>query len=348
MAMHAMTSVALHGSSARACFGRKGKCHLTQPAMPIRGAGVVRFGRQRTAAAVLKRGPVKVCAIATPPTVPATNGNGAAVGAPAPAPAPPLALPPPAVFKAIVGASKAKAAYPLMKTLVLSFSAGALIGIGALLCTHVGGSSPALAAANPGLCDFLKGAVGLPVGLALVVLTGAELFTGNVMVMLAGYLNKTVTAGQAVKNWLVSYMGNFVGSLFLAYLSFCACTMAAPPFSTAAVKIATGKATLPFGVAFAKGILCNWLVCLAVWCAMASNTIMGKLGAIWFPISTFICLGFEHSVANMFIIPQGMLAGASITWSQFIFGNLVPVTLGNIVGAAIFVVGIHHIAYAEK
>ena len=105
----------------------------------------------------------------------------------------------------------------------------------------MGGSSPALAAANPGLCDFLKGAVGLPVGLSLVVLTGGELFTGNVFVMLAGYLNKAVTAGQGLKNWVASYSANFAGSLFLAWLSFCACTMATPPFSTAAVKLATGK-----------------------------------------------------------------------------------------------------------
>jgi hypothetical protein len=108
------------------------------------------------------------------------------------------ALPPPAVFNACVNTAKAKAGYPLLKTLTLGFTAGALIGIGALLMSHVGGGSPQLAASNPGLCNFLKGAVGLPTGLALVVLTGAELFTGNVMVMISGLLKVRANSRPAV------------------------------------------------------------------------------------------------------------------------------------------------------
>jgi formate/nitrite transporter len=258
------------------------------------------------------------------------------------------ALPPPAVFNACVNTAKAKAGYPLLKTLTLGFTAGALIGIGALLMSHVGGGSPQLAASNPGLCNFLKGAVGLPTGLALVVLTGAELFTGNVMVMISGLLKGAVEMKDLVKNWVASYSANFAGSLFLAWLSFHAKTMAPPAMHAAAVGIATMKVSLPWTVAFSKAILCNWLVCLGVWGAMSSQSTGGKLLAIWLPISAFITLGFEHSVANMFLIPQGMLAGAKITWSQFIVNNLIPVTLGNIVGGAIFVAGVHYIAYGQS
>lgn len=264
---------------------------------------------------------------------------------PAPAPPPPAHLAPPAVFAAACATAAAKASYPLGKTLALGFTAGALIGFGALLTTCVGGASPALAAANPGLCSFLKGAVGLPVGLFMVVVTGAELYTGNVFVMLSGLLNGKVGAGDLAKNWAASWTANLVGSLFLAWLAFAAKTALAGSAATAAVGIATAKATLPFGVAVARGILCNWLVCLGVWGAMSSNSTMGKAIAIWLPISTFITLGFEHSVANMFLIPHGMLYGADISVSQFLLGNILPVTLGNTIGAALFVAGVHHLAY---
>jgi formate/nitrite transporter len=102
-----------------------------------------------------------------------------------------------------------------------------------------------------------------------------------------------------------------------------------------------------FGTLFAKGILCNWLVCLAVWMAMASNTITGKLMGLFIPISTFVALGFEHSVANMFLISQGMLARADITIKQFLLGNMLPVTLGNIVGSAVFVAFAHYYVYGR-
>ena len=118
--------------------------------------------------------------------------------------------------------------------------------------------------------------------------------------------------------------------------------------SAAAVGIATAKASLPFVAAFTKGVLCNWLVCLAVWGTMATTSVAGKILAIFWPITMFVALGFEHSVANMFLIPHGMLLGANVSWAQMMTGNIIPVTLGNIVGAAVFVAGVHWLAYGKK
>jgi formate/nitrite transporter len=233
-------------------------------------------------------------------------------------------------------------------TLALGFSAGALIGIGALLMSCIGAASPALASANPGLCNFLKGAVGLPAGLTLVILTGAELFTGNVMVMLSGLLTKKVEMAALIRNWTLSYAGNFIGSVVMAWLAFSANTAAAPAAANAVVGIATMKASLPFGVAFFKGVLCNWLVCLAVWGTMASTSVAGKILAIFWPISTFVALGFEHSIANMFLIPHGMLMGANVSVAQMMMNNIIPVTLGNMFAAAVFVAGLHYYAYGKK
>ncbi|OUS43414.1 Nar, plastid nitrite transporter [Ostreococcus tauri] len=214
--------------------------------------------------------------------------------------------------------------------------------------TCVGGASPGLAASNPGLSAFVRGAIGLPAGLTMVVLTGAELFTGNVFVMTSGALDGAVNATQVARSWVLSYVGNFVGSVFMAYMAVAAMTAASPAASAAAIGIATAKASLPFGAAFAKGLLCNWLVTLAVWGTMATTSTAGKILAIFWPIMTFVTLGFEHSVANMFLIPHGMFLGADVTWSQMIFGNIIPVTLGNIAGAVLFTAGAHWIAYGKK
>ena len=258
------------------------------------------------------------------------------------------ALAPPAVFEAACGAAEKKGAQTPTTTLTLGFSAGALIGFGALLMTCVGGASPALASANPGLSAFLKGAIGLPAGLTMVILTGGELFTGNVMVMLSGLLTGAVDAGKLARSWALSYVGNFAGSVFMAWMAYTAMAAAAPAATAAAVGIATTKASLPFGVAVAKGVLCNWLVCLAVWGTMATTSVAGKILAIFWPITTFVALGFEHSVANMFLIPHGMLLGADVTFAQMMTNNIIPVTIGNVIGAAVFVAGVNWLAYGKK
>uniref|UniRef100_A0A7S2Z4F3 Nitrite transporter n=1 Tax=Chloropicon laureae TaxID=464258 RepID=A0A7S2Z4F3_9CHLO len=216
--------------------------------------------------------------------------------------APPAAVPPPQVFQSACSTSMAKAKYSWDKTLVLGFLAGSLIGIGALLCSVVAGSSPTLAANNPGLSSFVKGAIGLPAGLAMVILTGAELFTGNVFIMLSGLLTGKVNLADVCKSWFWSFNGNFAGSLFVAAMAFLAQTTSSEALTASVAKVAVAKVSMGFTTLFAKGVLCNWLVCLAVWMAMASNSIPGKLLSIFIPISTFVTLGFEHSVANMYAV----------------------------------------------
>ena len=227
-----------------------------------------------------------------------------------------------------------------------------MIGIGALPDElHTAWRlSRALASANPGLCNFLKGAVGLPAGLTLVILTGAELFTGNVMVMLSGVLTKKIELAALIKNWVLTEQQREIalGSVVMAYLAFGAATAAAPAAKAAVIGIATTKASLPFGVAFFKGVLCNWLVSRGLGHDGMSTSVAGKILAIFWPISTFVALGFEHSIANMFLIPHGMLCGAQVSVADMMLNNIIPVTLGNVFAAAVFVAGLHFYAYGRE
>ncbi len=140
----------------------------------------------------------------------------------------------------------------------------------------------------------------------MVILTGGELFTGNTFVMTAGWLNKKITGSQLATNWGVSFFGNLVGSLFVAWLAAAAGTTAAQPWLNATLGVAAAKTSLPFATAFARGVLCNWMVCTAVWCAIAAQSAAGKFIGIWLLVSGFVAMGFEHSVANMFLIPMGV------------------------------------------
>jgi len=206
----------------------------------------------------------------------------------------------------------------------------------------VGGACPGLAASNPGLQKIVAGAFGLPFGLMMTLVTGAELFTGNTALVTAALLEGKASLGELIKSWTVSYTGNFVGSLALAALVATAGTMVG---GGAAVGAAVAKTSLSFKTALVRGILCNWLVCMAVWMASMAKDLPGKIVAIWFPISAFVALGLEHSVANMFIIPLGIMSGAAVTWKDFLLKNLLPVTLGNIIGGAVLVAAAFSYAY---
>jgi len=226
------------------------------------------------------------------------------------------------------------------KLLVSGFLAGAYIGLGGLLAIMIGkGIAPTVVGdvRYAGLGRFLFAAV-FPVGLMLVVIAGAELFTGNTAILVPGVLSGRSPVRGLVRNWTLSYVGNFAGGLFVAYaLSYLAGLCAGEPYLGAVRAMAVEKTSLPFMAAFWRGVGCNWLVCLAVWLACASEDVAGKVLAIWFPIMAFVGLGFEHSVANMFFIPNGMLYGAGVGVGRFMLRNLLPVTLGNIVGGAFFV-----------
>lgn len=236
------------------------------------------------------------------------------------------------LYEGAVAAGAAKASAPWSKIFKLGIVSGAHIGFGSYLAITIGGACPGLAQSNPGLQKMIFGAFGLPFGLIMTLVTGGELFTGNTALVTAAVKEGKATYKDLVKSWTSSYIGNFVGSLILAYLAFKSGTLGNAP---ASVAIATAKCSLAFDVAFVRGILCNWLVCMAVYMASGCASMVGKMTAVWFPISAFVALGLDHSVANMFIIPLGIMRGAEITVGQMFMKNLIPVTLGNIVGGAI-------------
>ena len=252
--------------------------------------------------------------------------------------------------KAIAGTAGAKNSANIVNVILLSFLAGAYIAFGGLLAV-VASAGMLKAGAPLGLEKFVFGAV-FPVGLIIVVLAGSELFTGNVMFMTLGVLDGTADVGGLAKNWVISWIFNFVGALFVAYvLAFMGGIVPADPTNAIAAKaiaVSEGKVKLDFLTAMIRGIGCNWLVCLAVWLANASDDVIGKIVGIWFPIMAFVCIGFEHSVANMFFIPLGMFLGAEgVNWGSIIIGNLLPVTIGNIIGGAVFVACIYWYTYLK-
>jgi formate/nitrite transporter len=221
--------------------------------------------------------------------------------------------------------------------------------------------------ANPhtyGLGKVLAGAV-FGTGLMLVLVAGGELFTGNTL-MIVGVLDRKVKLRQMLINWLIVYIGNFIGSVFIAYMM-----NKSGLFNSGngvlggqTIKIAASKTNLPFVSAFFLGLMCNWLVCLAVWVSYAARDVMGKLFACFFVIGLFITSGFEHSVANMYYIPAGILAKSNslwveashlvseqltgLTWLNFITRNLIPVTLGNIVGGSLMVGALYWLSLRKR
>ncbi len=242
----------------------------------------------------------------------------------------------------------AKSEMPTGPLLTLGFLAGAFIAFGGLLAVVVGGGLPGIQAENPGLQKLVFGSV-FPVGLILVVVAGAELFTGNTACCLPALLSKRISLAGLAKNWSLSYVGNFVGSIFVVlFLTYLTGLLAQDPWLGTITGIAEAKVSQGFWPLFFKGVGCNWLVCLSVWLAIASDDVASKVFGIWFPIMAFVAIGFEHSVANMFFIPAGIMYGADVTWMQFFTVNLIPVTLGNIVGGSLFVGVIYWYIYNRE
>jgi len=226
------------------------------------------------------------------------------------------------------------------RTLVLALLAGFYIAFGAELATLV--SSDAARHVGMGISRFLGGSV-FSLGLMLVVICGAELFTGNSLLAKAA-LEKEISWGKLLENWGVVLLGNFLGSLLLAWLMLRTDLWQAGNVAEHAIAIAARKCTLDFDVAFIRGVLCNWLVCLAVVMATAARDVGGKILSCYVPIMAFVASGFEHSIANMYFIPSGLFLAArlgveppGLSWGNFFIANLVPVTLGNILGGVIFV-----------
>ena len=239
------------------------------------------------------------------------------------------------IARLIENVGVAKASLPTLQTLTLALLAGVFIAFGGMLFTLVmsGDSSLPL-----GLHRWIGG-IAFSLGLVLVVIAGAELFTGNNLIIMA-WADKKIGSGALLRNWGLVYLGNFAGALIAVMLLDYSGSLdiGGGAVEQTAIAIARGKVALEFDVALVRGILCNILVCLAVWLCAASHRVSGKILAILFPISTFVALGFEHSVANMYLVPIGMLADSGrIDWLALL-GNLLPVTIGNVIGGCLVAV----------
>lgn len=258
----------------------------------------------------------------------------------------------------LVGVRKAR--LDVATLLALSILGGAFIAFGAMFATTVLAGSEGIIPF--GLSRLLAG-IPFCLGLILIIIGGAELFTGNTLMVMALAAGK-IRLGEMLRAWLIVYCGNFIGAAATALLVFLSgqYLSGGGKIAEVALKFAVNKTTLPFEQAFFLGILCNVLVCLAVWLSLGARTTSGKVLAILFPVSAFVAAGFEHSVANMYLIPLGLMIrdwapvdmwqhiGSSsadfgaLTWSSF-FSSLLPVTLGNIIGGGGFVGGLYWFIY---
>lgn len=243
----------------------------------------------------------------------------------------------------------AKAEGKTSRLLIWALLAGAYIAFGAQASQMV--SFNLLADPESLGVGRLVSAAVFPVGLMMVVLCGAELFTGNCL-MIIGVLDRKIRISGMLRNWVLVYLGNFLGALLVVALmkSTGLWGTGSGLLGASVIKTAQAKVQLSFGQAFVRGILCNWLVCLAVWMSTGARETVSKIFAIWFCIGLFVISGFEHSIANMYFIPAGIAAAADsglaqlagcdvsvLTVGNFLIKNLLPVTLGNILGGGLFV-----------
>ena len=240
----------------------------------------------------------------------------------------------------IENAGIAKARLDPMQMFTLAVLAGAFIAFGAAAYTMV------MTGVDTGFGPYrFLGGIVFSLGLILVIVAGAELFTGNALMIIAA-VDRKITLGEMGKAWIIVYIGNFVGAFGLAVMFAFSGVMDGAVGETA-MKFANGKLALSWDEALVRAILCNALVCLAVWLTLAARTVAGKILAMVWPIATFVMLGLEHSIANMYLIPQGFFAGTATDIPGF-SANLLWVTLGNIIGGAGGVGLAYRFAYGAK
>lgn len=236
-----------------------------------------------------------------------------------------------------------KSKLSFLQTIIMGFLGGVYIAFGAQLATNV------IANVSDKGIGLILGGVVFSLGLILVVVAGAELFTGNNLMSMAVY-SRSISLKSLLKNWTLVYLMNFVGSVFIAFMIYYSGLLFNADHSLnatglRALSVAVIKTNLPFMQVFIRAILCNWLVCLAIWLAISALDVMSKILGILFPIMAFVASGFEHCVANMYIIPIGYLIDNSqIKFSGFM-NNIVAATLGNIVGGAFFVGALYYYVY---
>eukprot|EP00002_Diphylleia_rotans_P039510 TRINITY_DN9181_c0_g1_i5.p1 TRINITY_DN9181_c0_g1~~TRINITY_DN9181_c0_g1_i5.p1 ORF type:complete len:362 (+),score=65.45 TRINITY_DN9181_c0_g1_i5:49-1134(+) len=237
----------------------------------------------------------------------------------------------------IVNNGVIKTTYPPQKIIVMGIIAGIYVGIAATVSLVVATGSPELRATNPGLQKLAFGAV-FPVGLISIVIAGGELFTGNVMTLLPPVLMGKISVWKLLLNWFLVYFSNFAGCLLAAYfLAYLPEIFHVNPYHGLFLRLAESKIEYSFHVIFLRGIGCNLLICVATYMATAALDTTGKITGMFLPAMTFATIGYEHCIANMFMISLAMMEGADISVGEFIGSSVIPATLGNIVGGGLLV-----------
>ncbi|MFI3316273.1 MAG: formate/nitrite transporter family protein [Rikenellaceae bacterium] len=241
-----------------------------------------------------------------------------------------------------------KSQTPLSKLIVLGIVGGIYISMGALLSVMIGYGFPGVAASNPAIVKLFMGAT-FPIGLIMIVLAGGELFTGCCAYFVPNVLNGRQSWKVMVRYCTIIWIANFIGALIFGYfLVYLPHLSHYEPTLDGFMSIAQTKSSNPFYVTMLKGVGANYLVCLAMWLGMSSKSVAGKILGIWFPVMTFVAIGYEHSVANMFFLPVAMLEGFDLSIAGLFTNNLIAATLGNIIGGGIFVGGVYWHLYDRK
>ena len=247
------------------------------------------------------------------------------------------------ILEKSINAGVGKLKKSLIAKMILGFIGGAMISIGFLAYVRVSASIPKDLAS----VKAFAGATVFPIGLIIILLAGGELATGNMMAVGSAIFAKKASIMDYLKNLAIITLFNFLGAVFVAcFFGHVVGLTHAAPFQQTVIAAAASKTSASFLAAFISGIGCNWLVGLAVWLSFGAKDAAGKIMGIWFPIMIFVAIGFQHSIANCFIIPAAIFEGGS-TWSLFI-QNLIPVYLGNIIGGTLFVAGFYYLSYQKK
>ncbi len=241
------------------------------------------------------------------------------------------------IVKYVNGSAQHKATTPLKKLIILGILGGAYISIGALLSIMIGYGFPGVAETNPAIIKLFMGAT-FPIGLIMIVLAGGELFTGCCAYFVPNILSGRQTWITMLKYCTIVWLTNFIGALIFGYfIVYLPHLSHYHPTLDGFMSIAQAKTSNPFYVTMLKGIGANWLVCLAMWLGFSSKSVAGKILGIWFPVMTFVAIGYEHSVANMFFLPIAMFEGFDLSIGELFIKNLIPATIGNVIGGALFV-----------
>ncbi len=247
------------------------------------------------------------------------------------------------ILQATIEKGEAKAAGSTLSLSILGFLGGAFISLGYLAYIRVVGGMPH----EWGSLAVFIGASVFPIGLICILIGGAELITGNMMVLPAAWLAKRITLARLGRNWLIVTFTNLIGAMAVAWFFGHYVGLTEGEVLHKTIAVAESKVGAGFGQALVSGIGCNWMVCMGVWLCYGAHSFAGKILGIWFPIMIFVLIGFQHVVANMFVIPAAIWAGGDISWLQFA-ENMLSVYIGNTIGGAVFVGAVYWFAYRHQ